>query len=447
MKTCYVSIPFGRKPDVDGRVIDFDRIYHELLKPAVEAAGLQCVRGDELGGVLIQKSILRAVIASDAMVADVSTGNPNVLYELGIRHALARSTTIVVSCSRVPFNVSHTMALRYTVGDDGASSPGEAESLRSRLTELLLSRVQRPVNDSPLYEFFPGLRAELPDELRPPPQRASRTGGLGGSVDVQAPQGPDSKAAIARAERAWRGSAASDLQSSIELLQRWLSVGQPGEVIRMARELPPDVVKAPQVALILAQAHLQLSQYEEGIVLLNELLARGGDDAESLALLGTFHKRRHVRTGALEDLMRAVDCFRRAHRVAPQDLFVGVNLAVLLRRVGAEAELVQLLPDLRRVLHGVLEESKADYWLFDAALTLAALAGDFEEAAKLAESLLALRPQAWMVASTSGQLQVIAAAVSDEARQQQLQGLLSRLEASTSAREAEEDEEPDDAQL
>ena len=46
-----------------------------------------CQRGDEFSGALIHKEILRAVITADVMVADVSNGNANVMYELGLRHA------------------------------------------------------------------------------------------------------------------------------------------------------------------------------------------------------------------------------------------------------------------------------------------------------------------------------------------------------------------------
>ncbi len=47
---CFVIMPFGRKPDAAGRMVDFDRIYAEVIAPAVEAAGLAGIRADEEQG-------------------------------------------------------------------------------------------------------------------------------------------------------------------------------------------------------------------------------------------------------------------------------------------------------------------------------------------------------------------------------------------------------------
>ena len=47
---CFVIMPFGRKPDAAGRMVDFDHIYSEVMAPAVEAAGLDGIRADEEQG-------------------------------------------------------------------------------------------------------------------------------------------------------------------------------------------------------------------------------------------------------------------------------------------------------------------------------------------------------------------------------------------------------------
>jgi hypothetical protein len=44
---CFVLMPFGRKPDANGRVVDFDAVYLEVIRPAVEDAGLEPIRADE----------------------------------------------------------------------------------------------------------------------------------------------------------------------------------------------------------------------------------------------------------------------------------------------------------------------------------------------------------------------------------------------------------------
>ena len=111
MKTCFISMPFGIKSDPDGTRIDFDRLYKEVLKPTVEGMGLTCLRADEmLVGTLIHKDILSAVLSSDVMIADISTANANVMYELGVRHTAQRGVTILLTeiGSRVPFDVNYS---------------------------------------------------------------------------------------------------------------------------------------------------------------------------------------------------------------------------------------------------------------------------------------------------------------------------------------------------
>ena len=48
-RTCFVVMGFGKKTDFEtGRTLDLDKSYRNIIKPAVEAAGLACVRADEI---------------------------------------------------------------------------------------------------------------------------------------------------------------------------------------------------------------------------------------------------------------------------------------------------------------------------------------------------------------------------------------------------------------
>ena len=63
---CFVDMPFGQKPDLkSGVVVDFDQIYNEAIKPAIEECGLEALRGDEerTGGIHSQRDV-RATVAS-----------------------------------------------------------------------------------------------------------------------------------------------------------------------------------------------------------------------------------------------------------------------------------------------------------------------------------------------------------------------------------------------
>src|SRR3712207_9303027 len=61
------------------------------------------------------------LLTADVVIADLSTSNPNALYELGIRHALRPRTTIVISESKLPypFDLNHVRITSYThLGED-----------------------------------------------------------------------------------------------------------------------------------------------------------------------------------------------------------------------------------------------------------------------------------------------------------------------------------------
>ena len=95
---CFVDMPFGQKPDLQsGVVVDFDQIYNEAIKPAIEECGLEALRGDEerTGGI-IHSAMFARLLLSEFVVADLTLANANVFYELGIRHAAKPFTTVPI---------------------------------------------------------------------------------------------------------------------------------------------------------------------------------------------------------------------------------------------------------------------------------------------------------------------------------------------------------------
>jgi hypothetical protein len=73
--TCFVIMGFGKKPDFEtGRTLDLDKTYKNIIKPAVTAAGLNCVRADEIvHSGLIDVPMYEQLLNADVVVADLST--------------------------------------------------------------------------------------------------------------------------------------------------------------------------------------------------------------------------------------------------------------------------------------------------------------------------------------------------------------------------------------
>lgn len=85
-KKCFVIMPFTEnEPYPKGH---FNKIYEQIFVPAIQEAGYDVRRADEnkLSHSIIQ-DIYKQLTTCEMVVCDLSSGNPNVLYELGIRHS------------------------------------------------------------------------------------------------------------------------------------------------------------------------------------------------------------------------------------------------------------------------------------------------------------------------------------------------------------------------
>ena len=98
-KTCFVVMGFGEKTDFQTqRLLDLDKTYRIIIKPAVDKAGLKCIRADDVKhSGSIDVVMYDLLLSADVVVADLSTSNANAIYELGVRHALRPATTIIIA--------------------------------------------------------------------------------------------------------------------------------------------------------------------------------------------------------------------------------------------------------------------------------------------------------------------------------------------------------------
>lgn len=93
-KRCFVIMPFSETEDyVQGH---FMRVYDYLIKPACEEAGFEALRGDSNPKAdFIPMEIVKQIVECDMAICDLSARNPNVFYELGLRHAFDLKTVLI----------------------------------------------------------------------------------------------------------------------------------------------------------------------------------------------------------------------------------------------------------------------------------------------------------------------------------------------------------------
>jgi hypothetical protein len=156
-KKCFVIMPFGdKKHPITERDINFDTVYQEFIKPAVEALKITCIRSDEVSkSGLIHREMIDLILGCELVVVDITTGNPNVMYELGIRHAAKRWGTIILrqaGADSIPFNISGLRSVDYQL-----DTPEQTEHSRLLLkTNIHNCLVERNI-DSLVHTLFPGL--------------------------------------------------------------------------------------------------------------------------------------------------------------------------------------------------------------------------------------------------------------------------------------------------
>lgn len=160
-KICFVIMGYGKKTDPTlGKTFDLDKTYHNIIKPAVITAGYECVRGDEVQeSGLIDRSMYGLLIYSDLVIADITTFNPNAIYELGIRHAAKPFSTIVMKekDGNIPFDINHNKTFTYShMGEDISAT--EAARCQEALTSLILSIEKAHQVDSPLFQYIQSVK-------------------------------------------------------------------------------------------------------------------------------------------------------------------------------------------------------------------------------------------------------------------------------------------------
>jgi hypothetical protein len=131
--TCFVVMPFA-KPIGDH--------YEKIYAPAITKAGLKPIRADNeiFGTGKIMDQIWSGINGARVLVAELTTRNANVFYELGLSHALKKPVVLVSSNELdVPFDLHHIRVIYHDVND-----PFWGEKLIAKVAENILSALKNP---------------------------------------------------------------------------------------------------------------------------------------------------------------------------------------------------------------------------------------------------------------------------------------------------------------
>ena len=140
-KTCFIVAPIGSSLDPRGtagrlRYEENLQMWEKVFEPACETLGLKAIRADKIADPgEIPEQIFLYLRDSPVVIADVTEGNPNVMYELGLRHTRDLVTIQIGEYGRLPFDISSIRTLQFRRTEGGLIEIRDAliESLRAGL--------------------------------------------------------------------------------------------------------------------------------------------------------------------------------------------------------------------------------------------------------------------------------------------------------------------------
>lgn len=416
---CFVLMPFGKKPDAAGALIDFDAVYQELIKPAIEEADLEPLRADEeMTGGIIHKPMFERLILCEFAVADLTTANANVFYELGLRHAVRGWSTALIfgEGSRLPFDVALLRAMPYRLSAAGLPEnvPEFRQALVKRLTEARKFSVDDPkgVIDSPIYQLvenYPDIDREKTDVFR---ERVRYSASLKARLADARRDGLEALRAV-EAElgdmKKVESGVVIDLFLSYRAVEGWKEMIALGD--KMSRPLAATVMVQEQLGLALNRD----GQGEKAEQVINELLVQRGASSETYGILGRIYKDRWEAALKSENtflarglLNKAAEAYLHGFEADWRDAYPGVNALTLMElKEPPDPRRKQLTPVVAYAAERRIASGKPDYWDFATRLEIAVLEKDEERAASALSDALARVREIWEPKTTARNLRLI----------------------------------------
>lgn len=375
-KLCFVVMGFGKKTDHEsGRTLDLDATYEAIIQPAAEAANLRCIRADEvMHSGIIDSKMYEMLLRAELVVADISTGNVNAVYELGVRHALRPNSTIIMkeSKGRIYFDLNHVATFKYEhLGDDIGAR--EAKRAQKDLADLMKAAIAASTPDSPVYTFIPALKG---------------------------PRLTDKEfERLLNATESRQDDLAAFIQSGDKAIAdtRFVDAVEAFQNAEAIKPQDPYIIQKLALATYKSRKPSTLDALIKGLMTIELLNPARSNDPETLGITGAIRKRLWQETDDLAQLDSAISFYERGFNIR-QDYYNGENLAlcyeyrsvtqkdpedVMFDRVSAKKirrMIVELLSQL--IASSDFEDRSDKKWIFATAANCSFSLGNDDEGAR-----------------------------------------------------------------
>lgn len=154
-KICFYITPIGAAESVERKHADL--FMSSLVQPALEELGLTLVRADHIGEPgMITSQILEYLKKARLAIADLSYLNPNVFYEVALRHALRLPVVqIIRKADKLPFDVNQSRTLVFDTSDIYSLVP-KLQTYRAEIATQARKALDDPESvGNPVSVFYP----------------------------------------------------------------------------------------------------------------------------------------------------------------------------------------------------------------------------------------------------------------------------------------------------
>ncbi|MEA2904085.1 MAG: hypothetical protein QOI12_1472 [Alphaproteobacteria bacterium] len=415
---CFVLMPFGRKTDATGRSTDFDAVYREIIAPAVSGAGLEPIRADEekVGGT-IHKPMYERLMLCQFAVADITGANPNVYYELGIRHAMRPSSTVILFAegTTLPFDIALLRGIAYKTDDKGV--PADPQACIARIANQLREAQKNPHDDSPLFQLLEYMPRFEVDHSKTDIFRER----FNYSKKYKDRLADARKEGATAVKEVLADPSLKDLQNVeagvvVDLYLSLRDVEAHAEMVELYGRMPPPLQRTRIIREQLGFALNRIGKFQEAEKVLKEVLSEFGPSSETSGLLGRIYKdrwraaKKDNRPDAPVLLKRAIETYLAGFQADWRDAFPGVNAVTLMEmQPKPDGRQAEILPVVRYAAAQKAARS-ADYWDYATLLELAILGRDQDDAGRQLGEVFAIIDDnipAWHLKTTEGNLQLI----------------------------------------
>jgi tetratricopeptide (TPR) repeat protein len=424
----FVAMPFGIKQG-----IDFNRVFREYIEPALTEAHFEVFRADEeMRAGNIRTDMFQQLLIADLVVVDLSIDNPNVWYELGVRHALRSRGVIQIVTQReqMPFDVYTDRMIRYHT-KDGVPDPEFLQQDKAKLaqfaTETMASWHGRKV--SPVYHLLSYLKEPDWKSLRVGEAQEfweryerweerieiARDKRRPGDIMLLADEAP-TQALHLDAHRA-AGKAL------MKMGQFSFALGQYKSAFAID---PTDLDSQQQTAILLGRTN----RYEEARVKIDNLVEKFPNNAECWSLKGRIAKEawaetwrksgrstaemRAMATDEIDRLEESIEAYKVGFTKDPNNFYTGINavgLSYLHEHLTgsdtATKDRKAMEGGVRWVVRCARERDSSSYWARATLADLAVLSAPKKEIERAYKDAVAVNTNWFALDSTWQQLTVL----------------------------------------